>query len=318
MSRSRITNHDLNFCSRHKSRVDFKLKICFHFFARHYVWPLYFWRKQGVGGPLPLPIVGHSLKLINKSPRQIDLENVSRYGHVYFDHLPFSSGPTLTITDIKLIKEILVKNFFDFSGKIAFPSAMPYFDKSLIFIDGKQWKRIRAIVSPIFTSARLRQICDQLLKPVTLSVNLYEQQVNAKGGKAKLNVKRMSYFVTVDIIGKLVFSMDVDCFRNQQTPFLQNVFLLNSFSLMSVLVMSVVPKFVIQSLNLTPVRLKSVNYFADLTKSLINERKKHPETRYEDFLQLLVESEADTTDGLDQDWEKQPNKLTTEGKWEKF
>lgn len=151
-----------------------------------------------------------------------------------------------------------------------------------------------------------RQMWSQMSKPVMQSIELYEQQIRQANPakKVKLNVKRLSYFFTVDVIGKIVFSMDVNCFQNQQNPFLRNIFKLNQFSFISILI-TLAPKFVIRWLNLKPFRMESINYFAQLTQTLIEERN-HLEIKYQDFLQLLIDSKVEG------DLDSQAKRLTLE------
>ena len=148
-------------------------------------------------------------------------------------------------------------------------------------------------------------------------MKLYEQQIDANGGKVKLDVKRLSHFVTVDIIGKIVFSMEVDCFHNQNDPFLRNIFKLNTIPILHIVLMLLVPQSVLGWLKIKTFNSKAINYFAHLTETLIERRKENPENRYQDFLQLLIESEADTTNLTEGEWDKQQKRLTKEG-MEKF
>ena len=78
----------------------------------------------------------------------------------------------LIVNEPELLKEILVKQFIVYPHHFPFNvGPKPYLDKLLPFMRGDDnWKRIRSILTPAFTSGRLKSM-------VTLISNLSEKFV---------------------------------------------------------------------------------------------------------------------------------------------
>ena len=59
-----------------------------------------------------------------------------------------------------------------------------------------------------------------------------------------------------------------------------------------ILFLFIMPKALVRFLKLTFLKKETVQYFSKLTLSLIEERKKHKDVVYNDFIELLLKSEA--------------------------
>ncbi|XP_042638299.1 cytochrome P450 2C19-like [Orycteropus afer afer] len=93
-------------------------------------------------GPTPLPIIGNSL--------QIDFKNISKslsnfsktYGPVFT--LYFGMRPTVVLHGYEAVKEALIDQGEEFSGRGSFPLTEKANNKlGIIFSNGKTWKEIR-------------------------------------------------------------------------------------------------------------------------------------------------------------------------------
>ena len=78
--------------------------------------------------------------------------------------------PQLVVQDMELIKDVLIKDFDHFVDLREFNTGdTKYLDKMLIALTGDQWKVMRAMVSPIFTSKKLKCMVN-LIDKVCMSV----------------------------------------------------------------------------------------------------------------------------------------------------
>merc|ERR1719245_78007 len=72
--------------------------------------------------------------------------------------------PSLLINDLDLAKQILITDFDQFSNRRPFEVKVFHaqfddiFRKLLVSAEGEEWKQIRSLLSPIYTSAKLRKI----------------------------------------------------------------------------------------------------------------------------------------------------------------
>jgi len=64
----------------------------------------------------------------------------------------------LSIAEPELIKSILVKDFHIFSERRKLPIIHPIIKKSIFLLETQDWKRCRSIISPTFSSAKMRKL----------------------------------------------------------------------------------------------------------------------------------------------------------------
>ena len=78
--------------------------------------------------------------------------------------------PGLLINDLDLAKQILITDFDHFPNRRPFKVEVFHaqydkiFKKFLFATEGEEWKQLRSIVSPIFTSGKLREVVGSLLR----------------------------------------------------------------------------------------------------------------------------------------------------------
>ncbi|GIX82152.1 cytochrome P450 3A24 [Caerostris extrusa] len=97
------------------------------------------------------------------------------YGH--FE----GSRPLLSVADLNLVREVLVKEFPSFSSRRAVFSGNGVVDSILPSLRGEDWKRVRSIVSPTFTTGKIRRMVN-IIKDCsqTLIENLKKNFRNTK------------------------------------------------------------------------------------------------------------------------------------------
>ncbi|KAJ7393633.1 Thromboxane-A synthase [Desmophyllum pertusum] len=129
--------------------------------AWYAVAPYSTFKKLGIPGPAPWPFLGN-LPDYNKKPSQpflVEKEFVEKYGRVlgfYFGHTP-----AYMISDVDLLKQILVKEFSKFPNRplAAIGDGQSIFiRKGLLNVQDDDWKRIRATITPTFSALKLKQV----------------------------------------------------------------------------------------------------------------------------------------------------------------
>lgn len=62
------------------------------------------------------------------------------------------------VRDLDLVKQVMVKDFDHFVDHRPFVDTDPLFSKSLFFLNGQEWKDMRTVLSPTFTSGKIKRM----------------------------------------------------------------------------------------------------------------------------------------------------------------
>ncbi|XP_067318640.1 cytochrome P450 3A9-like, partial [Anolis sagrei] len=118
------------------------------------IWPFGVFKKLGIPGPRPLPFIGTALAY-RKGLLAFDKACFKKYGKIW----GFYDGrtPVLAITDPAVIKAVLVKECYSvFTNRRKFgPTGK--LESAVSLAEDENWKRIRTVLSPTFTSGKLKE-----------------------------------------------------------------------------------------------------------------------------------------------------------------
>ncbi|XP_050836242.1 cytochrome P450 3A12-like [Serinus canaria] len=118
------------------------------------IWPYQTFKKLGIPGPQPLPFVGTFLEY-RHGVHNFDQKCFEKYEKIW----GFYDGrqPVLAVLDPILIKNILVKECYSiFTNRQNF-HLNGILGSALNVAEDEQWKGIRMVLSPTFTSGKLKE-----------------------------------------------------------------------------------------------------------------------------------------------------------------
>uniref|UniRef100_A0A8C6XJ93 unspecific monooxygenase n=1 Tax=Naja naja TaxID=35670 RepID=A0A8C6XJ93_NAJNA len=258
-------------------------------FYRYGVWPYGVFRKLGIPGPMPLPFIGTTFWL-HYGRTNFDIACFKKYGKIWgiYD----GRQPILAITDPELIKIILVKESYStFLNR--------GLNTSIVTAEDEQWKRIRTVLSPTFTSGKLKEMLPIIQNYVkNLSVLLQK-----KADRDELvDVKEILGAYSMDVITSTSFGINTDSINNPKDPFVQQVKKLMTSSLLSPLfILSYVApwlKPLLEKMNLSIFSNESMEFFARSITKLKEKRHSEIFLLFQgrvDFLQLMMDSQNSLT-----------------------
>ena len=126
-----------------------------------------------------------------------------KYGSIY--GLFEGTRPLYVLSDIKLIEEVFVKQFYRFhSRRKTFISRLLGPTRSNVFNSSQfeQWKTQRTILNPTYSGAKMKR----LLPTIDTCVDLFLKQLNSIPSKQTINIYQIYKRLTMDVICKLFFS----------------------------------------------------------------------------------------------------------------
>uniref|UniRef100_A0A3Q3LE64 unspecific monooxygenase n=1 Tax=Mastacembelus armatus TaxID=205130 RepID=A0A3Q3LE64_9TELE len=190
-------------------------------------WPYGVFKRMGIPGPKPVPLFGTMLAY-RKGFTTFDEACFKKYGKTWgiFD----GRQPVLCITDPAMIKTVLIKECYSlFTNRRNFRLNGPLYDAVSIAEDD-QWKRIRSVLSPSFTSGRLKEMFDIMKHH---SANLISSMKKKADKDEPLELKEFFGPYSMDVVTSTSFSVDIDSLNNPSDPFVTNIKKMLKFDLLN-------------------------------------------------------------------------------------
>ncbi|RLU15510.1 hypothetical protein DMN91_012504 [Ooceraea biroi] len=250
-------------------------------------------KKHGIPHLMPLPLIG------NMGPSLIRRQAVAELVKSTYDVNPDAkyvgmydfTRPIIMIRDPELIKLITLKHFDTFMDHRAFVDETQdiIFGKSLFSLRGDRWRQVRALLSPAFTSSKMKGMF-KLMSECGADFGTYVAQMPPE--KRMMEMKEVFSRYTVDVIATCAFGVTVDSMRNpnndffaygrEVTAFNGIMFLLKFFIFRSL-------PWLARIIGLKFFRKQVMNFFRDLVETTIKTRDEKGIVR-PDMLQLMMEN----------------------------
>ncbi|KAK9981878.1 hypothetical protein ABG768_001401 [Culter alburnus] len=263
-------------------------------------WPHSHFKKLGIPGPKPLPFFGTMLRY-KEGFHNFDMDCFKKYGRVWgiYD----ARQPVLCIMDQSIIKTVLIKECYSlFTNRRNFRLNGPLYD-AVSIVEDDDWRRIRSVLSPSFTSGRLKEMFG-IMK--THSQILVQNLGKSATRGESVDIKEFFGAYSMDVVTSTAFSVDIDSLNNPKDPFVTNIKkmlkfdFLNPVFLISALFPFIVP--VMEKMDFAFFPTSVTDFFYAALQKIKSERvaKDHKKKRV-DFLQLMVDSQTagKTQEGMD-------------------
>ncbi|XP_067276136.1 cytochrome P450 3A40-like [Pseudorasbora parva] len=253
------------------------------------VWPHGFFKKLGIPGPRPWPFVGTFLSY-TKGLCNFDMECAKKYGKVWgiYD----GRLPILMVTDLEMIKSIMVKDCFstftnrrETNADLAGP-----FSDGITVVKDERWKRIRASLSPYFTSGRLKEIF-----PIAVThADRFIKNMQKRDHEQAIKIKEVVAPYSLDVVTSSSFSVDIDSINNADDPFVTNIKKFFQFNLFSpiILLLTLFPSVanILGKMGISLFSRSSMDFFYNALRKIKDEHNKKSDGRV-DFLKLMIQSQ---------------------------
>nr|AAX48015.1 cytochrome P450 [Ochlerotatus sollicitans] len=182
-----------------------------------------FWSDRGIPcAPNPRFFFGHVKGQV--TDRHASYVNRELYQHFRsrgepFGGFSFFAVPAVMIVDPELVKTVLVRDFNVFHDRGIFnnPKDDPL-SGQLFLLEGLQWKVLRQMLTPTFTSGRMKAMFGTILD---VAEELREYLVQNHEREPVVEMKEVLARFTTDVIGTCAFGIECNTLKNPDSDFLK-------------------------------------------------------------------------------------------------
>ncbi|CAH7275343.1 LOC101831958 [Phodopus roborovskii] len=246
-------------------------------------------KKLGIPGPKPLPLFGTTFNY-RYGTWKFDEDCYKKYGKIW----GFYDGrkPVLAITDPEIIKTVLVKECYSIFTNRRFFGPVGFMKKSITISEDEEWKRLRTLLSPTFTSGKLKEMFPIIGQyGDTLVKNLRREE--EKGNP--INTKDILGAYSMDVITGTSFGVNVDSLNNPDDPFVQKAKKILKFKYFDPFILSIIlfpfltPIYELLNISIFP--RQSTNFFKKFVTTMKKDRLDSNQKTRMDFFQLMMNTQ---------------------------
>ncbi|XP_012136792.2 cytochrome P450 6a2-like [Megachile rotundata] len=254
---------------------------------------LQFWEKRGVKGPKPILFLGNFKDVflgkvsINDCLVKVynDFKDEPMVG-IFGGHIPH-----LVLRDPDLIKDVLIKDFPNFVDRLVTPNKVERMSEHLFSLEAKRWRPLRACLSPIFTSGKLKEMFHLLVE----CGNHFEQYLIKLVEKGEdIPCREICSKYTTDVIGSCAFGIEMNALAAEDSEFRnmgRQIFQTNFKSVIRDRLREY--PFLFNLIGPFFADREVEDFFTRITNESINYRMQHNFKRH-DFIDTLVELKKDS------------------------
>ncbi|KAH9387714.1 hypothetical protein TYRP_008908 [Tyrophagus putrescentiae] len=254
-----------------------------------------FWERQGVRTQRFRWLFGNVLENFTANFYTQLTAWEKEYGQVFGSYLFMT--PVLCISDPQLVKQMIVKDFGIFSNRFEVSKALhEMWNKNLFSANDEDWKRIRTITSPSFTSGKLKGMMSIMGHSTAKLCSYFEKVVANKEGGGEVDTKKVMAGFSTDVISSTSFANETDANEDPNNPFVANGRAFFAGSILRPILIILLPDFLLRLIGLNSFFPREpFEFFINMAKHIVQQRKEEEKggTRKNDLVQLLIDARVD-------------------------
>ncbi|XP_050697046.1 cytochrome P450 3A11-like [Eriocheir sinensis] len=257
-----------------------------------------YWEARGVpSAPSPALLMGHLHKLVSKE----------KHSWIYIDELYRKHGadkmmgyfellsPRLMVGDLELLKGVLVRDFDHFVDRrtVKFTTEQDkIYNEILTMTTGDHWKGIRSVLSPSFTSGRLKNMFPLVEEKADALVSHIHRQIKTE---PSVKLKETFGLYALEVISSCAFGMETNTLSDGSSVFNDKVQKMTTSSLWALIkcFFFLIFPWVFRMLKINMSNPETV-FFQRVVEETI--RKREEGGARGDFLDLMMEARREQRD----------------------
>lgn len=177
-----------------------------------------FFKLHGIPHDSPIPIFGNILPVLLRRINVSDLirKLYNTYPNTKYFGLYDFTNPGIVLRDLELIKSVGIKNFENFTdhGMFGEEPKDPLFGSNLFLLKGNKWQNIRRLLSPAFTTNKLKI----MYKPISqCAINFVDSICNETNEIWEMKEAFTRY--TNDVIVSCAFGISINTMKDPNNDF---------------------------------------------------------------------------------------------------
>ncbi|XP_042684165.1 cytochrome P450 3A9-like [Centrocercus urophasianus] len=258
-------------------------------------WPFGLFKKLGIPGPRPLPFFGTCLEY-RKGFLEFDTECFKKYGKIWgiYD----GRQPAVVVMDPQIIKTVLVKECYSTFTNRRHVDLAGVLRNAVSLAEDDQWKRLRTVLSPTFTSGKLKEMFPTMKHFGEMLVKNVQKRVEKN---SSVPVKDFFGSYSMDVVTSTSFGVNIDSMNNPKSPFVREMQKLTKFDFFDpVFILSFVCPFLtplMAKMNISLFPSDAVDFFLRSIDKIKKDRERETHKGRVDFLQMMIESQKSDSNG---------------------
>uniref|UniRef100_A0A2A4J918 unspecific monooxygenase n=1 Tax=Heliothis virescens TaxID=7102 RepID=A0A2A4J918_HELVI len=249
-----------------------------------------YWEKKKVPYLPPVPLLGNFAKYILQ--KQFLGDTVRKICDK-FPNAPvigayYATEPALIVQDPELIKLVVTKDFYFFSNRdVSEFATREKLTQNLFATSGNQWKVLRQNLTPVFTSAKMKNMFHLIEKCSHVFEDFLDKEANTS---KELEMRSLIARYTMDCIGTCAFGVETSTMnKTENNPFVNvgnSIFIFDSYQSFKFLLRTIYPSlfYVLRFTTLPPV---VEAFFTNLMTGVFKGRQYTPTSR-NDFVDFVL------------------------------
>ncbi|RLU24065.1 hypothetical protein DMN91_004274 [Ooceraea biroi] len=180
-----------------------------------------YWQKRGILELSPTPFFGNFAQclFLRRAPADFLKDLYDRAKGLPYVGFYVLDKPFLLLCDRELVKNIMIKDFNQFSDRYSGASPTDRIGyATLFFLQNPAWKIVRNKLSPFFTSGKLKNMFNLMLECGD-NLEKYLESLGLEGDGKTIEVIELIGKFTTDIVGSTAYGLNCNSFKYPNTEF---------------------------------------------------------------------------------------------------